>query len=155
MSSSPQAVLALLASDAPRGSQGAVARRPIIQADLLAWYDDIIGRAVRQPIARADIRFERLEVGVRGRYFNRSETGSRAQILIAPARRALGPAAVWDTLLHEVAHHVVYELCATDSSSHGVVFCNVANEMAKRLGLVGTIRPETRDALYWPACLRR
>ncbi len=123
-------------------------------AQLLVWFRDIITRAVRQPLSTPEIRFHFLELGIHGRYLNRNETGGNPKILIATSRRASGQNAVWDTLVPEVAHHAVFELCRADSSGHGIVFCNVANTMAERLGFKGKIQPESRRASYWSGCLR-
>ena len=100
------------------------------------------------------IQFARLERGVHGRYLNPEENGGQAAILISTSRKLGGEQAVWDTLVHETAHHAVYELCQADSGGHGPIFCNVANTMAERLGYDGAIRPETDDAIYWPGSLR-
>jgi hypothetical protein len=123
-------------------------------SDLRDWFSVIVEQGVRKRLSTPDIHFRSLELGVHGRYFNQNETGRRGLIVISPSRIHDGETAVWDTLVHEVAHHAVFELCCADSSDHGVVFCNVANTMAERLGYVGRIGPETRQALYWPGSLR-
>lgn len=127
---------------------------PITTVDLRRWFDDIVRRGVRQHLSVPELRFHALELGVHGRYLNCQETGTGARILISYVRRMAGELAVYDTLVHEVAHHAVFELCCEDDGDHGTVFCNVANEMAVRLGYKGTVKPHSRDAKFWPGCLR-
>jgi hypothetical protein len=122
--------------------------------DLGTWFDDIVRDAVQQRLSRPDICFATLEPGVKGKYLNDIETQTgRPAILISSSRRLHGPLFIYDTLVHEVAHHAVYELCRPDSSGHGPIFCNVANTMAERLGYQGRIQPETLRALHWPGSL--
>jgi hypothetical protein len=125
------------------------------EAELRMWFPVIVKSAVRKPLSMPDIRFASLELGIHGRYLNARETGRRGLILIATSRRFQGRIAVWDTFVHEVEHHAVFELCCEDASGHGIVFCNVANTMAQRFGYRGSIQPETNAALYWPGSLRR
>jgi len=118
------------------------------------WFEAIVEHGIRQHLSEPGLCFAPLEFGVHGRYLNRRETRGRAKILIALTRCRDGEEAVWDTLVHEVAHHAVAEICRPDDGDHGTIFCNVANDMAPRLGYEGRIMRETRRARYWPGSLR-
>jgi len=121
------------------------------------WFRDmrdqyLYSRGLGQKPSIPHIGFLNLEPGIRGRYLNPSETGSLAQIIVSSHRRWNAKDA-WETLLHEAVHHTVYELCCSDDSGHGRVFCTVANDVAKRLGYSYSILPETHNAYFWPECL--
>jgi hypothetical protein len=122
--------------------------------DLREWFEEMNADYFDGRMSVPGIGFVRREPGVHGTYLNSGETGGRAAILISPSRKTAGAQACWDTLLHEAVHHYIAEHCCADDGDHGRVFCNVANEVAKRMGLPGRILPHSRKAMFWPGSLR-
>jgi hypothetical protein len=94
-----------------------------------------------------------LERGINGRYLNAKEMGGQGLIIVTTSSAFRGQQFAFDVLLHESVHHYVYEHCCPDNSDHGVVFCDVANAVGRRLGLA-RITPENYRCWNWPMAVR-
>jgi hypothetical protein len=125
----------------------------MIEADLFREFRRLNRTHFSNCMSEPIIRVQPLEPGINGRYHNAEETGGGGLIIVTTSSVLRGQQFAFDVLLHESVHHYVYEHCCRDNSDHGDVFCNVANEVGRQLGLA-RITPENYRCRNWPMAVR-